>query len=249
MPDPPALRVIPGGTGEIDDGLDRLPAPVLAEQLRAAKAAHAGLKRDLILAEENLCEMRASRAALKAQLTKLRRAGTPDEHVESLLVYWRNTCRGPESGVEIPLDGKRADLVRKTLKRIVDNDPDPELANPDKDAQALAVASAMERAAGRIRNAIDGCARFPFEGAYARRYGEMVPGSKRKDDIVYILRDEIKLEAFEHLHEGDEGRRAYAQDLWHRMRTQPQFRLVLASLNPEHGELLARAIRHVQANP
>lgn len=222
-----AFRVITGD-GELDDTQAVLPA-------------------DYALLVEECRKLLREKAALKAQLTKLTKVDPQAPVIEGLLVYWRNTLRGPESRVEIPLDGKRADVVRKTIKRLIEADEDPELASPDKKARAEAVANATDRAAERIRTAIDGCAKAPFEGSYGKRYPEPGPGIARKDDIVYILRDEIKLEKFAKLREGDEKRIAYAHDLHDRLKRSRPLREVLASMNPEYPEILARAIRWCQA--
>jgi hypothetical protein len=239
------LRVLPGG--EVDDGLERLSHAELVAKLRRAIPAYEGLKRDLQLAEEGMRELRARNAGLKGRITKLMREDPQAETIESLLAYWRNRCRGPQSNVDISVDGKRGEVVRKTLKRLVDADPDPLLASPDKEQRAQALQNATDRACERIRSAIDGCALFPFEGAYGRRYPEQVPGSRRKDDLILILRDGPKMEQFEALRDDDEKRRAYAWDLKRRIDTQRNFRAVLQSLDPEYGEVLARAIRWVQS--
>jgi hypothetical protein len=54
---------------------------------------------------------------------------------------------------------------------------------------------------------------------------------------------------FERLHDGDAVRLAYAHELHGRLLAQPMLRQTLASLDPAHGELLARAIRWAQAHP
>jgi hypothetical protein len=243
----PHLRVVPGATGEVADELDGLPAAVLAARVRTLRAQVEGLTRDLGLAEEDMRALRASRNAFKGLLTKMQRVDPQAEVIEATLAYWRVTCHGPRSRVETPLDGKRADAVRKTIKRLVEHDPDPELANPDAEAQAAALCSATDRAVAHIKQAVDAAARFPFEGRYGRRFAEMAPGLKRKVDIVYILRDEIKLEQFANLMEGDARRIAYAHDLHARLVAQPNLRLVFASLDPSMGEILCRAIKWAQS--
>jgi hypothetical protein len=245
----PDLKVIPGGTGELDDGLERLPVHALAAQVRTLRAEKAGVTSALLHAEEGMRELRASRAAFKALLSRARKQDPQAATIEAVLAYWRVTCHGPQSRVETPLDGKRAEVVRKTLRRLVENDEDPELASSDKDVQAQAVECATDRAVDRVKRAIDGAARFPFEGAYAKRFAEHVPGSKRKVDVIYILRDEVKMEMFERLHDGDARRIAYAHELHARLLAQPMLRQTLASLDPAYGELLARAIRWCQLNP
>lgn len=241
----PDLRVIQG-TGEVPDELDGLPASVLANRVRTLRAQVEGLSRDLRAAEEDMRVLRAQRNAYKGLLTKMQRVDPQAETIENVLAYWRATCCGPRSRVEIPLDGKRADVVRKTIRRLVENDPDPELASANTDVQSAALTSATERAVARIKSAIDGAARFPFEGRYAKRFAEPVQGAKRKVEITYVLRDEVKLESFERLHEVDARRLAYRADLKRRLDTQPNLRAILASFDPDYGEILARAIRWCQ---
>jgi hypothetical protein len=244
MPEPERRLHAVEGTGEIDDGLAGLAHDQLVEETRRAIALNEGLTRDLEAAEKDMRSLRASRDAYKGQVTRLMtpKAGGV-ELVESLLGYWLMKCHGPDSSVEVPIDGKRGDAVRATLRRLVQADKDPDLANPDKEKHAAALADAEQRAAERIRAAIDGAAQFPFEGKYAKRYPEQVPGSKRKVDLIYILRDEVKMEQFERLHDEDERRLAYRADLHRRLVTQPNLRAVLASFDPDHSEILARAIR------
>jgi hypothetical protein len=187
----------------------------------------------LLLVEENRKLIR-EKAALKGQLTKLRKVDPQAETIEGLLVYWRNRLRGPASTVDISLDGKRADKVRKAIARCVEADQCEE-GDP------------VERAAERIRTAIDGCAMFPFEGAYGRRFSEQVKGSIRKDDLAYVLRDGPKQEQFEALREADEKRIAYARDLHRRLLEQPNLKALLATFDPEMCEILCRAIRWAQS--
>lgn len=242
----PDLRVVPS-TGEVADGLDDLPAVVLANRVRTLRGQVEGLTRDLALAEEGMRELRASRSAYKALLTKMARAEPEAETIERCLAHWKNACRSPRSTVEIPLDGKRAAFVRKTLKRLIENDQDPALANPDKDERAKALQDATQRAEAAIHEAIEAAARFPYREKYGQRHTEPGPGRYKQNDIPDILKDEITLAKFRALHDGDEKRRAYAHDLYRRMQTQPQLRAILASFDPDYGELLARAVRWCQA--
>lgn len=245
MPDRSTFRVLEGG--ELDDGLSALSHETLVEKARRAIALNEGLTRDLESIEKDLRSVRASRDAYKGQVTRLMtpKAGGV-ELVEDLLSYWLVRCHGPKSNVEIPLDGKRADAVRATIRRLVQADKSADLASDDKQKRADALADAEQRAAERIRTAIDGAAAFPFEGKYAKRYAEQVPGSKRKVDPVYVLRDEVKMEQFIRLREGDEQRLAYRAELHHRLTTRPNELLWFASLNPDYGELIARAVRWAQ---
>ncbi len=220
------LRVI-DGNGELDDDSAVLPA-------------------DYATLEELNRKLRREIAALKGQITRLTRVDPQADVVVGLLAYWRATCHGPRSRVEIPLEGKRGDIVRKTLKRFLEADEDPELAHPDKATQAAATETAVARAAERIRTAIDGAAKLPFEGRYGRRYAEPGEDRKRKVELLYILRDEVKLEQFTAIVEAEPERLAFAHDLKRRLDGSAQLRLVLASMNPEYAEILCRAIRYCQ---
>lgn len=225
----PKLRVIEGHGGEIVLG-DVVPD-------------------DYALLEEANRKLRREVAAFKGQLSRLRKVDPQAATVEKILSHWRNKLRGPTSRVQLPLDGKRADAVRKCLRQLVENDEDPDLANPDKEQHAEAMQRAEARAVERILAAIDGCARFPFE-SYGEHYGEPAPGRKRRDELTYILASEIRMEKLAALVESDERRIAYAAEIWRMVQTQPNLRLVLAQFGPEpQGELLARLVRWCCANP
>jgi hypothetical protein len=241
------LRVIEGG--EVVEDLSAIPRDVLEARLLRIESQNAHLTRELRLAEDEHATDRARIAGLKGQISKWNRQATPDDLVEPILQRWKQACRGPRSSCEIPLDGKRADLVRKTIKRLADADPDPELANPDKDKRAAAVQTAQQRASAAVLEAIEGAAAFPYREKYGKRWPEGGKGRYKANDIPDILKDELTLEKFRHLHDGDEKRRAYAHDLKRRIDTSPQFKLWLASLDPQYGELIARAVRWCQANP
>lgn len=247
MSEPHGLRVLEGG--EVDDGLAALARDKLVEKARHYKALSEGLTNDLHAAEKDMRSLRASRDAYKGQVTRLM---TPQaggvQLVESLLSYWRTKCHGPRSRVEIPVDGKRGDLVRATIKRLVeaDKERDPDLSSPDKDKRAAALASAEERAADRIRAGIDGAARFPFREKYGKRFAEPGPGLTRSVDLIDILKDEVTLGKFVALVDTDECRLAYRAELHHRLTTRPMELQLLASYDPEYPEILCKAIRWCQ---
>ena len=222
----PHLRVV-DGNGEIDDDARVLPGDYA------------------LLVEQNAKHLRTI-AALKGQLARLRKVDPQAATIEKVLVHWKLKCRGPTSRVQLPLDGARADAVRKALRRLIEADEDPELASAAKHAEAAQAAEA--RAVERILAAIDGCARFPFE-RYGEHFGEPGPGRKRRDELVYILANEVRMEKLADLIEYDERRRAYQAELWRMLQSQPNLRLVLATLGPEpEGEILARAVRWCCAN-
>jgi hypothetical protein len=100
----------------------------------------------------------------------------------------------------------------------------------------------------RIMAAIDGCARFPFE-RYGEHFAEPAAGRKRRDELAYILANEVRMEKLADLIEADERRIAYAAELWRMVQSQPNLKLVLASFGPEPcGEILARLVRWCCAN-
>jgi hypothetical protein len=204
---------------------------------------------DYALLEEANRKLRREVAAYKAQLSRLRKVDPQAATVERLMHYWRDKLRGPTSRVQLPIDGKRADAVRKMLRQLVENDDDPELANPKAAEHAEATVRAEARAVERIMAAIDGCARFPFE-RYGEHFAESAAGRKRRDELAYILANEVRMEKLADLIEADERRIAYAAELWRMVQSQPNLKLVLASFGPEpHGEILARLVRWCCANP
>jgi hypothetical protein len=241
----PTFQVLEGG--EVDDGLEALTHEKLVERARRAIALNAGLTRDLEAAEADMRTLRASRNAYKGQVTRLMtpKAGGV-ELVESLLSYWRSRCHGPNSTVEIPVDGKRGDAVRATLKRLVEADKAPDLASPDKDKRAAALATAEQRAAEKIRQAIDGAARFPYREKYGNRHPEKRPGTHKSVDLTSILKDEVSLGKFVALVETDERRLAYKAQLYRELTTRPGMLALFASLDPSHGEIICAAVRWSQ---
>lgn len=240
------LRAL-AGTGEVDDGLSDLTHAVLVERARHYMNLCEGLTRDLQATEKDMRSLRASRDAYKGQVTRLMTPRAGVELVDSLLVYWKVRCHGPDARVGIATDGKRGDVVRATLKRLVDNDKDPGLASTDKAEHAKALECAEQRAADRIRSAVDGAAALPFRNKYGKRFPEPGPGLRRAVDLVYVLRDEPTMEMFEALHDGDERRLAYRAELHRRLTTRPMELQLLASYDPAYSEVLCRAIRWAQA--
>lgn len=244
MADRPPLRVLEGG--EAVEDLSGIPRDVLEARVHRLEALNASLTRTLREAEDEHATDRARISGLKGQISKWNRQATPDDLVEPILWHWKHACRGPNSRVEITVEGKRADVVRKTIARLVKGDRDPELANPDKEKRQEALETAQQRAATAINEGIAGAVAFPYREKYGRRFAEPGPGRYKANDLTDILATEKSLEMFRDLHEGDARRLAYAHDLKRRMQEQPRLRLVFASLNPEYPELLARAIRYCQ---
>lgn len=230
MAEAPKLRVIDGGTGQVvqEDG--------------------SLLPQDYALQDEEIRRLRRQVSALKGQLSRLQKVDPQAATIESVLTHWKLKLRGPTSRVQIPLDGARADAVRKALRRLIENDEDPDLANPKAEAHADATKRAEDRAVGRILAAIDGCARCPFE-QYGQHFPEPGPGRTRRDELTYILANEVRMEKLADLIEADERRIAYQAELWRMLQTQPNLRLILATLGPEPcGEIIARAVRWCCAN-
>lgn len=207
------------------------------------------LPQDYALQDEEIRRLRRQVSALKGQISRLQRVDPQAATIERVLTYWKLKLRGPTSRVQTPIDGKRAEAVRRMLKQLIENMDDPELANPKAAAHAEATQRAEAAAVERIMAAIDGCARFPFE-RYGEHYAEPAPGLKRRDELTYILANEVRMEKLADLIEADERRIAYAAELWRRVQTQPNLKLILASFGPEpSGEILARLVRWCCANP
>jgi hypothetical protein len=219
---------------------------VLVGKVRTLVAQREGLLAEVTALEIDLKGKRATIGALKGQITIQNRVDGLDDVIEGLLIHWRNTLRGPDSKVCVDIDSKRGESVRKRLKALIQADDDPNLANPDKAMRADAVELAAERAAIRIRAAIDGCARAPFMGAYGKRYAEPGQGRTRKDDLhLHILKDEVSMERFEAIVETEPRRLAYRAELADRLKREPNLSRVLASLGPWcDGEILARCVRY-----
>lgn len=226
MAERPVFRVI-DGEGQVDDDTAVVPADY-------------GL-----LLEANRKHLREI-AGLKGQISRMTKVDPLAETIEAALIYWKVRCHGPHSRVQIPLDGARAAAVKKTLARLIEADEDPLLASTDKAERATALESATDRALDRIKQAVDGAARKPFEGKYAKRYAEQLPGTKRKVDLVYILRDEVKMEQFVSIVETDERRLAYKAQLYRELTTRPGMLALFASLQPEHSEIICASIRWAQ---
>lgn len=216
------------GQGEVDDDSAVLPGDYA------------------LLVEQNAKHLRTI-SGLKAALSRLHSVDPQAEAVEAVLVYWKTRAHGSSPRVQIPLDGARATAVRRTLKRLVEADTDPLLASAGRAEHAAALEDATDRALARIKAAIDGAVLKPFEGRYGKRFAEPQPGAKRKVDLVYILRDEVKMEQFIGLAEDDERRLAYRAELHHRLTTRPMEMQLLASFNPEYPEILGKAIRWAQS--
>jgi hypothetical protein len=226
MSNRPVFRVI-DGEGQVDDDTAVVPADY-------------GL-----LLEANRKHLREI-AGLKGQISRMTKVDPLAETIEAALIYWKLRCHGPNSRVQIPLDGARAAVVKKTLARLVEADDDPPLASTDKAERAVALESATDRALDRIKQAVDGAARKPFEGAYGKRFPEQLPGTRRKVDLVYILRDEVKMEQFVSIVETDELRQAYRAELYRQLTTRPGMLALFASLQPEHSEIICASIRWAQ---
>lgn len=238
------LHLVPGTGEAFDDQLEELTPEVLIGKVRHLTALNAGLLNEITAFEVDLKGKRATIGALKGQITIQNRVDGLDDVIEGLLIHWRNTLRGPDSSVCVDTDSKRGESVRKRLKALIQADPDPGLANPDKAQREGALEHAAERAATRIRAAIDGCARAPFAGAYGKRYAEPGPGRRRKDELAYLVKDEVNMERFEAIVEAEPRRLAYRAELADRLKREPNLRLVLASLGPFcDGEILARCVR------
>ena len=107
-----------------------------------------------------------SEAALRRQLTSMRTEHPESKQVRATLEHWRDATR-KKRNTKIPIDGKRADAVRK--------------------------ARTWGFSFDEINLAIDGGAKFPYVVNYERS-ASAPPGSKRRDDLDTILKSEKQIE-------------------------------------------------------
>lgn len=191
----PELRVITGA-GEVAEDLTALPSR----------------EHELL---EVIVRQQRQIAALKGEITKLRKVDPDAEVIGELLEYWRSRTRHPRA--RIPLDGSRAKV---TKARLADFEPE------------------------QLRRAIDGVAEFPFMGRFGERFCEDGPDRKRKDDLELIFRDERHVEDAMRLAAGDREHAAYRELVWRLCQVEP-VRVVLAMFGEQepHGEVLAAAAR------
>lgn len=194
MSEAPKLRVI-DGNGEIDEGASVLPGDYA------------------LLVDLNAKHLRTI-AALKGEITKLRRVDPQAETITEILDYWRTRTRHPKAC--IPLDGSRAKV---TKARLADFTPD------------------------ELKRAIDAAAERPWMGGFGERFCEAGPGRKRRDELELLFRDERHVEDLLALAEGDGPHRAYRRfvhDLCKRDKLVTACLAMLAEHEP-HGEVLAAA--------
>ncbi len=143
-------------TGELIEPAGCEQCARLAVELRQAN-------HDVAVAETELRRQRRSIGALRAQLADKHRTAPNAEEVRRVLEHWQHKLM-PRA--EIPLDGKRADLVRKQLR------------NFDADTLCLAV---------------DGLAMVPFVGAHGRQAHDG-PDAKRHADVSHFCGDEERVQ-------------------------------------------------------
>ncbi len=146
-------------TGELIDPAGCEQCERLAAELRQAN-------HDVAVAETELRRQRRSIGALRAQLADKHRNAPNAAEVRRVLEHWQRRCGHPRAAV--PLDGKRAAVVRKMLAEF--------------DADKLCMA-------------VEGAARMPFVGPHGRQ-AEAGNGARRFDDIELICRDETQVEKF-----------------------------------------------------
>ena len=150
----------------------------LVEDVTPVPSEVAALTQQLVDAQRKI-------AALKGQITRLRKVDPRASDIMDVLEHWRTVCKHPKA--DIPLDGKRAEYV----------------------AKMLAVPFTVED----IKQACDGVAKFPYE-EYGQHYAEPGPKRKRRTDIPYICRDEVKLAQLRDLAVRDNGEDWYREWLW-----------------------------------
>ena len=194
------LRVVDGATGEISDDSVAVPSEVAA------------LTQRLIQAERTI-------QALKGQITKLRAVDPLAEDVAAVLEHWREQTNHPRAA--IPLDGSRADAVRKMLKLFT--------------VQQLNTVSDVAGA-------------LPY-AHYDRRYAHPGPNRQRRDDACYLFANERRVEAFLALAEQDTEYASYAAWIYGLTQRFPRFLRMLAYLGTHdpHGDVLERAVRWARA--
>lgn len=117
--------------------------------------------------EREVLRLLARERNLLRQLHETREADPLAAEMREVLDYWKSKLNHPRASV--PLDGKRAGLVRTALRQDFTVD--------------------------RCKRAIDGCARKPYVGPHGR--SETGPKAQRYDDITQIFRDEETRERFE----------------------------------------------------
>jgi hypothetical protein len=122
------------------------------------------LPEDYATLEQLNRKLRRENAALKGQLTLLRKVDPDAELIREVLEDWREQTGHPRSA--IPLDGKRAAAVAKMLKLF-----------------------SVEQL--KTVNAVAG--RFPYE-QYGERFCEPARGRKRRDDAEFLFHDEVRVE-------------------------------------------------------
>ncbi len=188
------LRVI-DGNGEIDDDAVVLPGDYA------------------LLIEQNAKHLRTI-AALRGEITKLRKVDPLAETIMEIMEYWRERTGRPRA--KIPLDGSRA---RVTKARLADFTPD------------------------QLKATIDAVAAWPFQGKFGVRFCCDGPDRKRKDELELIFRDERHIEDLLKLAQGDAEHAAYRAYVHGLCQSSPNVLLALAILGdkPPHGEVLRKA--------
>lgn len=190
------LRVITGD-GELAGDLTAIPSDeaVLVERLKKAG-------REI--------------AALKGQIARLVAVDPNADTVTALLQHWQKTCGHPRA--KIPLDGVRADAIRKMLK--------------------------AKYTPEQLRAVIDAAAEQPWMGDYGQRHPTPGEGRKRRDELTLICRDEKHVEDLLRLGTGANTLREYRRFLHRLVQEHPRLITALALLaarEPVRGEVLASA--------
>lgn len=170
---------------------------------------------DVAALTEEIVDLRRKLSAARGQITRLRAVDPRAEDVEAVLRHWREQTNHPRAA--IPLDGTRADAVRRMLKLFT--------------VQQLCTVSDVAGA-------------LPY-AHYDRRYAHPGPGRKRRDDATYLYANEARVEGLIALAERESECASYAAWLWQLCREYPRLKLMLGYLGKRepHGEVLVRAVR------
>lgn len=176
---------------------------------------------DVALLVEEVIDLRRKVAALKGQITKLRKVDPRASEISEVLEYWLLKCKGNSPRVKVPLDGSRAKAVSNMLK-LYD--------------------------VYQLKRAIDALAAFPW-AQYDRRYCEAGPGRVRRDELEVAFRDERHVEALLALSDGDEEHKAYRRFVHGLIQQHPLIVAALAMLGQQepHGSVLASAAKWAAA--
>lgn len=161
-------------------------------------------------------KLRRENAALKGQLTLLRKVDPEAETITEVLEHWRAATN--HSACAIPLDGKRAAAVAKMLK----------LFTPEQ-----------------LKTVSDVAGRFPFE-QYGERFCCPAKGRKRRDGADFLFHDEVRVEKLLELADRENDHAEYRAWVWKSCLIHEDRVLSVLSLlghHEPHADVLVEAVR------